>query len=305
MNNYKKYISEDEEIRSWFLVTSDRKKVWNVVLWILEEIKKICEKYDIKYYADSWTLLWAIRHKWFIPWDDDIDISMFREDYEKFLKVAEKEFPNYIKMWKHPSWFSQVMNTNTAALYLNNRWDKDFIWGIRLDIFPIDYASKFKIINRIKHQILRFLRVIMSSQKSHWSIAKLERWKRILAYPMKFLFWKINYLKVYHLHEKITKKVIFKWEDLYFSRNPYKNFPKNIFDKSHEVRFECTTINVPNRYDEYLKRAYGNYNEPVVRKWWHSCWYSVDKSYKEIIKWFDSAKSNEENYKSCKYLFTL
>ena len=83
MNNkvqtrYNKSIDETEEIRSWFVVSVNRKKVWNIQLWLLEELKSICKKHKIKYYADGGTLLGAVRHKWFIPRDDDIDIDMFR-----------------------------------------------------------------------------------------------------------------------------------------------------------------------------------------------------------------------------------
>ena len=298
-------MKEDEEIRCWFRVSSNRKKIWNIGLWLLEELKKICKKHNIKYFASWGTMLWSIRHNWFIPWDDDIDILMFREDYEKFINIAEKEFPTYIKIWKHPWWFSQVMNINTAALYLNNWWDKDFIWGIRLDIFPIDYASKFKFINWMKHQILRCLCVIMSSQKSYWAIDKLEKWKKLLIYPFKSIFEKINFSKVYQLHERISRKTLFKWENVWSVWFPYRFFPKKIFDKSHDVKFENTTINIPNWYDVYLKIAYGDYMKPVIFQWWHDCWYSADKSYKDIIKWFNKSKSNEYNYSNCKSLFIL
>ena len=146
----KKAISKKEEIRSWFKINNNRKKIRNIELWILEEIKKICEKHNIKYYADAGTLLWAIRNQWFIPRDDDIDITMFRNDYEKFLKIAKKELPSHLKIWKFWRWFSKISDINTAALWEHNRRDKEFIWGISIDIFPMDYASKSNFINQIK-----------------------------------------------------------------------------------------------------------------------------------------------------------
>ncbi|MDE7248566.1 MAG: LicD family protein, partial [Lachnospiraceae bacterium] len=81
-----------EEIRSDFLVDEKRKKIWAVELQILEKIDEVCRKHHITYYAHYGTLLGAVRHQGFIPWDDDLDIAMFRDDYEKFQKIAAEEF---------------------------------------------------------------------------------------------------------------------------------------------------------------------------------------------------------------------
>ncbi len=305
VENYKKFISEDEEIRDWFKVISNRKKVWNIELWLLEELKKICKRHNIWYYADWGTLLWAIRHDWFIPWDDDIDLVMFREDYEKFSKIAEKELPDYIKLWKYHEWFSKLVNINTTALWDDNRWDSDYLGWIWIDIFPIDYASKFMIINKIKNIVLLFLRMILDSQKSYRLIDRMKGWKFFLLKVSKFFFKRFDCLKLLQLYDKINKKVFFKWKDVYSAWFVYRYFPKNIYDKSHTVKFENTTINIPDWYDVYLRTSYGNYMKPVISQWWHHCRYSVDESYKNIIKWFDKSKTNEDNYNNCNSLFVI
>lgn len=304
-NNYKIFISEDEEIRDWFKVSSNRKKVWNVELWLLEELKRICEKHNIKYYAAYGTLLWAIRHKWFIPWDDDMDIIMFREDYEKFWEIAPKELPDYIKLSKYHQWFSKLVNINTTALCYENWWDEDFVGGIRIDIFPMDNASKYMIINRIKSFILLFLCTISLTQKSNEFIDRMKTWKKFFVYLCKFMFSKVSYPKVYKLHERISKKVFFKWKNMYSAAFVSRYFPKSIYNNIQTAEYETTTVSIPSWYDEYLKTTYGNYMEPIIFEWWHDCRYSVDKSYKDIIKNFDKIKSNKENYKECKDLFVL
>ena len=81
-----------EEVRCGYTVSEKMKKVWSVEMDMLKELIRVCKKYDLNYYADSGTLIGAVRHNGFIPWDDDIDVAMFREDYEKLLSVAKEEF---------------------------------------------------------------------------------------------------------------------------------------------------------------------------------------------------------------------
>jgi len=302
---YKKYIEENEEIRCWFKVSSNRKKVRNIQLGLLEELKRICKKHNLKYYAEWWTLLWAIRHKWFIPWDDDVDLVMFREDYEKLFKIAPKELPNWVKLFRHHQWFSKIVNINTTALWYENRWDKDFVGWIWIDIFPMDYASRFMIINHIKSIILRFLRMILLSKKSDAFVTKMKKWQQVLINICNHIFKKIDSYKICQIHERISKKTFFKWDYIYTGFCPYIFYPKRIFDKYYDIQYENTCITIPNWYDTYLRITYGDYMKPVIYNELHGCRFSVNKSYKDIIKTFDKFKTNEENYKNCWFLFLL
>ncbi len=306
MSNYHKYITEEEEIRSWFKVTSNRKKVRNIQLWLFEEMKKICKKHNLKYYADWWTLLWAVRHQGFIPWDDDMDIAMFRDDYEKFIKIAKVELPSYMKIRETHTWMIKLVNTNTSAFLADYDWyDVDFCLWIWIDIFPMDFASKYKIINWIKSRILSYLRMIICLKKENWAINKIQWRKKTIALLSLKIFKKINYLHINNIYKKINKLILFKWKDIYSAYLIDRFFPKEIYRTSEEYKFEWTTICVPIWYNTRLTKSYGNYKIPVIFKWWHNCWYAIDKSYKEILKTFDRSKSNEENYKNCKDLFVL
>ena len=95
----------EEEIRNDFIVTKERKKVWAVELNMLEMLDDICKRHGLQYFVDYGTLLGAVSHKGFVPWDDDIDVTMFRDDCEKFKKVAVEEIrePYFFKI------FIQVM----------------------------------------------------------------------------------------------------------------------------------------------------------------------------------------------------
>ncbi|MBR1621497.1 MAG: LicD family protein, partial [Prevotella sp.] len=81
-----------EEVRCDYKITREMKELWAIELDLYMELKRVCNKFNLKFAADSGTLLGAIRHNGFIPWDDDMDFSMPREDYEKLCEIAPKEF---------------------------------------------------------------------------------------------------------------------------------------------------------------------------------------------------------------------
>lgn len=133
-----------EEIRSDFLVTQKRKKVWAAELQMLEKFDKVCQKHHLTYYAYYGTLLGAVRHQGFIPWDDDIDVIMFRDDYEKFQAIAPEEFtePYFYQnsytdrvLWP----FSKIRDSRTTGVEPQFRsLGSTFHQGIFIDIFPFD-----------------------------------------------------------------------------------------------------------------------------------------------------------------------
>lgn len=83
----------EEETICDFLVTKERKKIWAVLLDMLIQVDRICRKHNLKYFMAFGSLLGVVRHNGFIPWDDDIDICMPRDDYEKFIVIARNELP--------------------------------------------------------------------------------------------------------------------------------------------------------------------------------------------------------------------
>ena len=90
----------EEEERNGYVITKKRKEIWAVEIDMLLKFIYVCEKHNLKYFADSGTLLGAARHNGFIPWDDDIDVAMLRKDYDKFCKIAINEFkyPYFFKL---------------------------------------------------------------------------------------------------------------------------------------------------------------------------------------------------------------
>ena len=99
----------ENEVRENFFIPGMVKRSWAYQMDVLEKVVEICKKYNIRWFADYGTLMGAARHGGFIPWDDDLDICMFRNDYEKFNKVAAEELPEGYK----------ILNIHKEAAYDN------------------------------------------------------------------------------------------------------------------------------------------------------------------------------------------
>lgn len=139
------------EWREDFFVSGEMKRAWAAQMELLMDIDRVCKKNGIQYYADSGTLLGAVRHRGYIPWDDDLDIAMKREDYNKFLHCALKEFPSSYRLG-HPclnnGWEQTFMRLNNSGEISFNqvhleRWH-GCPWVIGIDIFPLDYLPSNK-----------------------------------------------------------------------------------------------------------------------------------------------------------------
>ena len=92
MIQFEETFFEGEE-RDGFYIEPMMKRVWAAQMEVLKDVERVCQKYNLDYFADWGTLLGTIRHKGFVPWDDDMDICMRREDYMRFIAVAQKELP--------------------------------------------------------------------------------------------------------------------------------------------------------------------------------------------------------------------
>lgn len=133
------------ETRNDFYIEPMMKRAWAAQLEVLDVIEQICNKHGLRYFADWGTLLGAVRHKGFIPWDDDIDICMMREDYDKLLSVAGTELPGEYRVYDmntDPEWdqaFARITNADTVS-YSEERLSKfhGCPYAVGIDVFPLD-----------------------------------------------------------------------------------------------------------------------------------------------------------------------
>ena len=136
-------------------------------LEIVKEVVKICDNHGLTYYMLGGTMLGAIRHKGFIPWDDDIDLGIPRQDYEKFLEIAPSELSNHLKVVNYKTdpeyhyYITRVLDTDTKVVEERIGDDKKYT-NASIDIFPIDGTPNNSILRRIYFFRVLYHRALMS-----------------------------------------------------------------------------------------------------------------------------------------------
>lgn len=249
------------------------RKVQLTQLSIAKEIKRICDNHSIEYILDSGTLLGAVRHGGFIPWDDDMDIAMTRENYNRFLQVAKTELgaEYFLQTWdtdkNYPMPFAKIRLNGTK--YIENVFEKaQMHQGIYVDILPYD-VWPLKKTKQKKLWRKRLYLQAMIMMKCHYLKFKSDAlWKYFLKAIMLTF---IKFLSLFYSKKGLIKRyenMAEKFNQLE-SENVYEqtvNFkfgywvlPKTCFEKSIDLKFEDDVFKCPSNYDEYLKTVYGDY----------------------------------------------
>ncbi len=285
--DYVKNIEKDE-IRDGFLVTTDRKKVWNKLMQLLMEIDRICRKYDIKYFAENGTLLGAARHKGFIPWDDDIDIMMLRPDYEKFKQVALEELKSpysLVTAYNSESIFTigKVMDLDTAAI---ENVKASHQQGIFIDIWPFDdIPDGSKRCDEVWDIRQSLIGAIMNPNELLEEINKGLQCKPSNDFIKEFV--KLSPVKRFSEYEKFCNKHFGESENIGYPFSKIMgikgNLKKEYYREVVYLDFEGVKIPAPVDYETVLTAEYGNWHKLVRARSFHETEYmSVDISYREI-----------------------
>jgi lipopolysaccharide cholinephosphotransferase len=295
----------NEEIRCGYTVSSKMKEVWAVELDLLVELMRVCKLNGIQIYADGGTALGCVRHGGFIPWDDDIDIAVSREDYDKLTKLTDSfKYPYFLQTEAtSPGIFRkhiQLRNSETTGA-LQHEVKFKFNQGIFIDVFPLDNIpddekEAYKFIQSYirKKDITRTYLYCQRECESQFSVTMLREpkkiSKRLLGYMVKaFGLYKMSYMQLEKLMKKYkgynTKKVC------NLSMTIKDNYKRTSHEASflHEppimMKFEFIELPVPCNYDSILHEIYGNY---MVYKKNASCHSNVlfdtNISYKDFLK---------------------
>lgn len=270
----------EEEVREGFRIRPMVKKAWAAQLEVLEEVDRICKKYNIMYFAEWGTLLGAVRHHGFIPWDDDFDIGMRRKDYWRFLEVAKEEIkpPFEVHNVRTTPTFKEVMTrvTNghsitTEPSFMERFHGCPYVCGI--DIFPNDNIPD----NEEEQRIYGELFGAADYLGYYWDTEELTKYQQMemLDTLQKAAGKKVKKEKGMTMGQSILnfcEQIASMYYDVdtkyvgqvdLFSKNGYK-LPVELFSDTIDMPFENTTIPVAIGYDRILKKKYGdNYMTPV------------------------------------------
>lgn len=284
-----------EEVRDGYLVSAKMKALWAIQLDLLNEFDRVCKKYDLRYILEFGTLLGAIRHKGFIPWDDDLDVSMLREDYDKLMAVASKEFkhPYFLQNQMTESGYDDCvtkLRRSDTCYILKLDIDKrgrqmSFNQGVFIDIFVFDNAPSDKkteeLLDYKSRRAFYRMKVINRPPRLHSDLSLLI--KEIMSYSYNRLRYG-SIQKEYMRLEKIAKS--FHGSDTVGTVMTLVNWfrPLSFYDELIKVPFENLTCPVPSRYDEVLRTMYGDYMTPVIAPSGHTLvYFDADRSYQEVL----------------------
>ncbi len=244
---------------------------------ILKEVVDVCDRFNLKYYLAEGTLLGAIRHHGFIPWDDDIDVCMPRNDYERFLLVAPKALPAHLFIKNIHYEKDDEKNITLTTRIMDHRYEV-FITEVLgfpsrehvlIDILPLDGIPSNYIFRRL-HFVRFFVRhkMFRCSQFHIVDKSKLSSWwkKAGLSLVKKAHMDRMNTKRLAIWCDRLLQKYSFATSDLSMNfLSEYKKktiFPCSYYGNGRMVPFEDAVFRIPDKAEKILEQEYGDYMTP-------------------------------------------
>lgn len=278
-----------DEVKNDFLVDESRKKLWAIMLDMIVEFDKVCKKYDLTYYTIYGALLGAVRHKGFIPWDDDFDVAMPREDYERFIRLSEEfKHPYFLQTpYTDPDYFysfAKIRNSNTTGVVEMFEYSK-FNHGIWISIFPLDRwdndggEDRYYQIRKLVVDCSTYMRI----SNPHLNETNKARVTAYHGDPMR------DYEEIQRLAQSCKNPDSKYVMTAVITQGSYSGKLLNAadFEKTLLMEFEGLEIMVPCGFDHLLRVWYGDYMQlPPKEKrgaWHNGTVFDADIPYKEYL----------------------
>lgn len=249
-------------------------KLHEVDLNITKQIVDIFLKHNLSYYMLGGTMLGAIRHKGFIPWDDDIDLGMPRQDYERFLEIATRELPSHFRLVTYkntPSYqyyITRIQDTRVQVIEERINNDSKYTFA-SIDVFPIDGMPNNTFLRRWHCSRILFHRALMSL--SYRDSIDKKRKRNFLEATLVSILEKIPFEKFINPYKEKQKidNLLKKYDisnSLYIGNimGAYRTreiVPKEWYGSGKKYQFEDIELVGLSNYDAYLTHTYGDYME--------------------------------------------
>lgn len=273
-----------DEIKS-YMTNEELRKMQLIQLEMLYEVDRVCKKHNIKYCIIAGTLLGAVRHGGYIPWDDDADIGMLREEYNRFCKVCKKEldeskfyFQNHENTLGYRWGYGKLRRKETKFIRKGQE-HMPYESGVFIDIFPLDEVPNNRILRRGYDILCTIVR------KTLWSSVGMKNEKNIIIRTIyNVLSWiPLNYVfGVYEVLKKMGAKKESSWVRILTFPTPNNNkwgYKKIWYKDLADIEFEGYSFPAPRNYEEYLEFKFGDYRElpPISERKVHiASYYNLD-----------------------------
>lgn len=266
-----------DESRCDYLVSAKMKRIWCVLMDLYLEFSKICDRHGLKYWGIWGTLLGAVRHNGFVPWDDDMDVCMPREDYEEFCRIAPEEmsYPYFLSTpWTDKGCYysiAKLRNSETSG-FSKMLIYSGFNGGLMLDIFPLDSCDPTSFYSE-REVVYEHLMRLGSYMKSFNPCLDDIQKAKVAKYHTDNPFVELQELTKIATNDKYKNS---EWcATVVNTSYPASKhlWPKRCFEGCIIHKFEDIDIRIPSGYDELLRIIYGDYNKfPPIEKrgTWHS-----------------------------------
>jgi len=252
------------------LTDEELKKLQRIELEMLIEIDRICRKYNIEYSLDGGSLIGAVRDKGFVPWDDDADVAMTREQYKKFRKACKKEldrkrfFLQDFGTDPYYRWGYSKLRRNGTLLVGEGQEHMKANEGVFLDIFIYDNVPDNYFLRRIHCFLCFCIRKVQYSEigKLHAKSRFLRAWYSLLnKIPVRHTFIWIEMLqkRLNRKKTELARHMTFSYD---YAVHATYGFPRKVFDDYIDVEFEGRKFRAFKDYDTYLYALYGDYMTP-------------------------------------------
>ena len=282
-----------EEVRNDYLISKDQKKCWAIQLDLLRVIIQLCEERKLRYWVFGGTMLGAVRHKGFIPWDDDIDVCMPREDYDKLLNEKPKLDPPYFfrtTVTDDNYYYSYICVCNCNTTFFGFMGDSNCHKGMQVSIIPLDGISGNMLLERFRFKTLKLMSVIGHSFAFNVNPRPIVRIlhsvlnSSLIRFDIVSHFRRANRLAAKKEWDEVEKVGLMIYSSYSFERSIYD---KKDFEETLYLPFENLRVPVPKGYEGILTVQWGDYMKfpPVEQRVpKHRAEFDMDTPYVEYCK---------------------